>query len=153
MQAVLRTRQLVYSYKRTHVIIRKLQCVCKGYLVRTSEQIGKIYAAVRNKNNEEKALKMSGNKNYKHVAETNMQKRLAELNREYTVENTSMKRSTKEEEGKTTDDLIDEMFSFHSGLSPVDSVSLKSSVLEPSKNSQKVKYLLYKKLYIYSFLL
>ncbi|KAI4464781.1 myosin vii xv [Holotrichia oblita] len=64
------------------------------------------YQLVKLRNVEERELKKAGNKNYKHAAEVNMQKRLAEINRAYIV-----KQKLKPDEPQPNE-LVDNLFDF-----------------------------------------
>ena len=84
--------------------------------------MGKIVEIVRYRDVEERQLKKAGNKNYKHEAEVNMQKRLAELNRDYIV---------KEDAPKPDDtqarELVDVVFNF---LKDSDAVTTPTDIEE-----------------------
>lgn len=101
---------------------------CKGYYARTHSQISRIYSIVQLKHKEELELKKAGNKNYRQAAEVNMQKRLAELDREYTL-----KEIQREEENSKANELVDDVFEFlkDSGLpsSPNDVSESKAFVV------------------------
>lgn len=106
LQARIASRQSTFNFNRDRDTIRKFQPFIKGYLVRQKKPVGQIYNIVKLKNIEEQELKKAGNKNYKHVAEVNMQKRLAELNRSYTV-----KEKSKQDEAQPNE-LVDNLFDF-----------------------------------------
>ncbi|KAI4464813.1 myosin vii xv [Holotrichia oblita] len=106
LQARLASRQLTYAFNRDREAILKLQTISRGYLARQKKPIGQIYNIVKLRNVEERELKKAGNKNYKHAAEVNMQKRLAEINRAYIV-----KQKLKPDEPQPNE-LVDNLFDF-----------------------------------------
>lgn len=112
LQAAIVARHVTYDYKKTLGIIQKLQPLCKGYVTRHKQQWGKIVAIVKLKNQEEKDLKKAGNKNYKHIAESNMQKRLAELNKEYVLK----EQEIIEEDNVNAAEIVDNEFDFLNGF-------------------------------------
>lgn len=67
--------------------------------------MGRIYAIVHKKHEDEKRLRNIGNKNYRHEAEVNMKNNLAKLNREYTL-----KEVPKEDD--RVNELVDDVFKF-----------------------------------------
>ncbi|KAK4879221.1 hypothetical protein RN001_007367 [Aquatica leii] len=113
LQALIRSRILINTYKKVRYSILELQRICKGYSVRHHHQWGNIFKIVNTKTQEEIDLKRIGNKNYKYIAETNMKKRLEQLNKEYQL---------KEEEIVDNDslnaaDFVDDEFKFLEGVS------------------------------------
>lgn len=123
LQAVIRSRALNYKFGKIRTAVRGFQAYCKGYVARRHSQIGKIYSAVQLKYKEELELKKSGNRQYQQVAELHMQKRLAELNREYTLKETE-----REDETNKANELVDDVFEFlkDSGL-PSNQTDVKES--------------------------
>ncbi|KAF5273638.1 hypothetical protein FQR65_LT04638 [Abscondita terminalis] len=113
LQAIIRSRVLIKSYKKVRDSIIQLQRICKGHSVRNYHQYGKIFKIVHDKNLEEVQLKKAGNKNYKYLAETNMKKRLAELDKEYEVKEVEVP----EELNINEDDFLDKQFHFLEGVS------------------------------------
>lgn len=107
LQALIRSRVLTYKFGTVRNSLKGFQALCKGYASRHFSQIGKIYSVVQLKYKEELELKRSGNKQYQQVAELHMQKRLAELNREYTL-----KESEREDENSKANELVDDVFEF-----------------------------------------
>lgn len=107
LQAIIRSRMLTYKFESIRTPLRGFQAVCKGYAVRKFSQMGKIYAVVQLKYKEELELKRSGNKHYQQTAELHMQKRLAELNREYIL-----KEAEHEDENNKANELVDDVFEF-----------------------------------------
>lgn len=121
LQARILSKHTTYEFTKMRGILRNIIPVCKGFIGRNKSQFGKIYLAVQLKNAEEIQLKKAGNKNYKQIAEVNMQKRLAELNREY-----KLKEIQREEEANKANELVDDVFEF-----------LKDSGLPSSPNDVK----------------
>ncbi|KAK5645798.1 hypothetical protein RI129_004262 [Pyrocoelia pectoralis] len=109
LQSVIRSRVQIRTYQKVRGSILELQRICKGYHVRNHQQWGKIYAIVKLKNQEAAQLRISGNKNYKLLAETSMQKRLAELNKEYTLREEEVR---DEEDSLNVDEFVNDEFKF-----------------------------------------
>ncbi|KAF5288574.1 hypothetical protein FQA39_LY15353 [Lamprigera yunnana] len=112
LQSVLRSRVMINRYKKTRQNVMELQRICKGYSARHYHQWGKIYAIVKLKTEDEKALKASGKRNYKHIAESNMQRRLAELNKEYELKEEEVNDS----ESVNAEDFVTDEFRFLEGV-------------------------------------
>lgn len=113
LQAVIRSRRETYSFAKLKIAAIGLQAYCKGYFVRNKHQFGKIINIVSLKSIEEKELKKAGEKNYKFIAETNMKKRLMEVDKEYTLK----EREIKEDVDTNALELIESEFDFLGKLS------------------------------------
>nr|XP_022919052.1 myosin-VIIa-like [Onthophagus taurus] len=85
LQAVIVQRQLRHQFQFKRQIITRIQTHSRGYLARQKKPMGKIYGIIVHRRVEEAQLRKAGEKNYKHIAEVNMQKRLAEVDRSYLV--------------------------------------------------------------------
>lgn len=107
LQARIRSKEDTYRFNKMRTALRAFIPQCKGYYARNYSQVGKIYSIVRLRNKEEVELKKAGDKNYKKTAEVNMQKRLGELDREYTL-----KEKQREEENNKANELVDDVFEF-----------------------------------------
>lgn len=107
LQAKIRSKGIAFNYIKMRKALKEFVPFCKGYVARHHSQVGKIYSIVRLKRREEADMKRSGNRNYKKDAEINMQKRLAELDREYTL-----KEIQREEENNKVNELVDDVFEF-----------------------------------------
>ncbi|KAB0790860.1 hypothetical protein PPYR_14947 [Photinus pyralis] len=109
LQSAIRSRVQTNTYQKMRSCVLELQKFCKGYHVRHHQQWGKIYAAVKLKNEEAVLMKKSGNKNYKRLAEANMQKRLAELDKEYVLVEEEVRDDA---DSLNVDDFVNHEFNF-----------------------------------------
>lgn len=107
LQARVKSKETTFKYNKMRNALREFIPLCRGYYSRRHSQVGKIYSIVKLKHKEELDLKKSGDRNYKKTAEINLQKRLAELDREYTL-----KEQQKEEENNKANELVDDVFEF-----------------------------------------
>ena len=115
LQGSIRSRVLTHSFGKIRKHIIKLQAISRGFVSRNKSQFGQIYAIVRQRRLDEENMKNAGNKNYRADAEAKMQKRLAELNREYTL-----KLKKQEEEDIKAQSLVSNEFSFLDLESPTE---------------------------------
>lgn len=121
LQSSILSRHLTYRFNKIRSSITKLTVAAKGYLGRNHKLFGQIYGIVKTRRSEESAMKKAGNKNYKLDAETNMQRRLAQLNREYQLKEAELPREDDRAQ------IVDNLFGFLDSQQPPSQVDIRQN--------------------------
>lgn len=107
LQSKILSRDATFEFKKRRTLIIKFQTICRGYLGRNKNPMGKVYAIVKKRKEEENQMKKAGNKNYKYDAEVKMKDRLSELDRHM-----QMKEKQLPKDDDKADKLVDDVFKF-----------------------------------------
>lgn len=107
LQSKIVSRHATNEFKKRRIFTIKLQAMCRGYLGRNKNAMGKVYAIVLKRKEDERQMMKAGNKNYKYDAEVKMKDKLAELNRHM-----QLKEKQLPKEDDKANKYVDDVFKF-----------------------------------------